>query len=203
MIRVRKALEKDRISRRTHKSLLVSFSKKLNKQKCDDMPEFLDVVDKNNHVIGKEERSIVHKKKLFHRSVCVFILNKENKLLVQTRSSIKDEYPLLKGFSMGGHLDSGETYEEAFDREIKEELGIKIDRKNIKKLFTIKPCKENNFEFEKIYLLKYDGKIKADPKEISKIEFVDINNLKNEIKEHPERFCPDFLIAFKRYFMKK
>ena len=65
------------------------------------MPEFLDVVDKNNHVIGKEERSIVHKKKLFHRSVCVFILNKENKLLVQTRSSIKDEYPSLKGFSIG------------------------------------------------------------------------------------------------------
>jgi len=45
------------------------------------MPEFLDVVDKNNHVIGKEERSIVHKKKLFHRSVCVFILNKENNCL--------------------------------------------------------------------------------------------------------------------------
>jgi 8-oxo-dGTP pyrophosphatase MutT (NUDIX family) len=43
---------------------------------------------------------------------------------MQKRSKTKDMYPGYWVFSVGGHVDSGDTYERAAKRELMEELGI-------------------------------------------------------------------------------
>ena len=40
--------------------------------------EYLDVVDENNNLIGKnEERNIIHEKGIWHREVAVWIINEK------------------------------------------------------------------------------------------------------------------------------
>ncbi len=85
--------------------------------------EYLDLVDENDVVIGREKRSVVHKKRLNNfRVINVFIVNDEGKLWIPRRTAEKVNNPLALDMSVGGHVESGSTYEETFARETKEEL---------------------------------------------------------------------------------
>src|SRR3989338_10309111 len=86
--------------------------------------EYFDVVNEKDKVIGKASRDECHKKGLLHRASHILILNSEGKILFQKRSMEKDLYPGWWIDSAAGHLDSGEGYETAAHRELKEELGI-------------------------------------------------------------------------------
>jgi len=87
--------------------------------------EYLDLVDENDKVIGKEDRNIIYKNgwKNF-RVINIIIFTKDNKILLPQRSENRRVFPNCYDCSVGGHVDSGETYEEAAYRELKEELGI-------------------------------------------------------------------------------
>lgn len=85
--------------------------------------EYLDVVDENDRVIGRDTRKNVHDHYQIHRGVHVFVVNERGWILVQRRSLLKDYYPGYLDVSVGGQVISGETYEEAGCRELREELG--------------------------------------------------------------------------------
>lgn len=80
--------------------------------------EYLDVVDENNNLTGKiEERNIIHEKGIWHREVAVWIMNEQGKILLQKRASTKKQEP-NKWAICAGHIDAGETVENAILREL-------------------------------------------------------------------------------------
>lgn len=89
--------------------------------------ELLDVLDENGNKIGVEERKIVHEKGLWHVHVGVWIMNQKGELLLQQRSGAKKVNP-YKWTRTGGHVDSGETPIEGIQREVEEEIGVKISK---------------------------------------------------------------------------
>ncbi len=86
--------------------------------------EVLDIVNEDDNVIGNAPRSEIYSKKHIHRIVHVLIFNKKNKMVLQLRSKQKSFMPNAWVTSAGGHVQSGEDYETAAKRELKEELGI-------------------------------------------------------------------------------
>ncbi|HLC62782.1 MAG TPA: NUDIX domain-containing protein [Candidatus Nanoarchaeia archaeon] len=91
--------------------------------------EYLDLVDENDKIIGRKERSEVYKLNLSNfRVVNAFIRNKKGLIWVPRRSASKRIFPLCLDMSMGGHVSSGETYLQAFKRELKEELNINASK---------------------------------------------------------------------------
>lgn len=86
--------------------------------------EVFDVVDDANRVVGTARRADVHARGLRHRAVHVFVFNARGELFLQKRSHLKDAHPGVWDSSAAGHLDSGEDYESAAAREIREELGL-------------------------------------------------------------------------------
>lgn len=86
--------------------------------------EILSIIDKENNVVGKEEKKIVHEKGLRHR-VSAVLVEKEGKFLITTASDKKVEAGGLY-HSVGGHVQANESYEENAVRETKEETGLKI-----------------------------------------------------------------------------
>ncbi len=84
--------------------------------------EYLDIYDEKGNYLGKEERSIVHKKGLWHKTVHCWLYDKDGNIYFQIR---KDEGKLYTTAS--GHIQAGETVKEGFGREIKEEIGIDVN----------------------------------------------------------------------------
>ena len=87
--------------------------------------ELLDVVNDDDIVIAQEMRSIVHRLGLKHRGVHVFLVTLDGHLLVQQRSRHRDTFPLALDCSVSEHVKAGEDYQQAADRGLAEELGIR------------------------------------------------------------------------------
>ena len=95
-----------------------------------DEMEFFDIVDENDKVIGNISENMQNTVKPAQlRFINIIITNNDDKIIVPKRSATKRLFPNCYDFSVGGHVNSGEDYEEAAYRELKEELGIDIDVK--------------------------------------------------------------------------
>jgi isopentenyldiphosphate isomerase len=88
--------------------------------------EWFPVVDENGKTIGTALRSVCHdgKSMLLHPVVHLHLFNLKGEIFLQKRSSSKDIQPGKWDTSVGGHVNPGETIEEALVRETREELGL-------------------------------------------------------------------------------
>lgn len=88
--------------------------------------EYLDIVDENDQVIGRELRSVIHQKGLLHREVHVWFVTPDKQLIFQKRSMMKDTYPGLWCETVGGHVKPGQDYISAAAAEACEETGLPV-----------------------------------------------------------------------------
>ncbi len=158
------------------------------------MPELLDVIDKNDNVIGREERNVCLEKNLLHRAVHVFVFNSKGELLIQKRSMKKKIFPGMWCASCSGHVSAGQSYEEAAVRELEEEIGISaVELKEISKFFDLNPV---DSEIAKLYTTVHEGPFKIQEEEVSEVKFLPIEKISEEIKIFPEKYTTDFALAF-------
>jgi len=114
--------------------------------------ELLDMVDSNDNVIGSQWRSEVYKEKRSNfRGIDGFIRNSKNQLWIPTRSANKKLFPLCLDASVGGHVQAGEPYEQAFIRELEEELNIKACDVNYRCIAQLQPHIHNVAAFMYVY----------------------------------------------------
>ncbi|MEM2479886.1 MAG: NUDIX domain-containing protein [Candidatus Bathyarchaeia archaeon] len=158
--------------------------------------EHLYVVDENDNVIGWASRGECHKRGLIHRSVYVIVLNDRGEVFLQKRSMSKDLYPGLYACSASGHVEYGESYEEAARRELREELGVNAQLKWVGKF---KCFSEIEREISAIYLCRYNGPFKLDAEEISEGKFVSIEEIKRMLKEGEREFAYGSVLALKEF----
>lgn len=97
--------------------------------------EYIDVLNQNGEFTGiVESREKCHKEGLWHRANYCFVFNKDNDVLLQRRSGNKKLWPNLWDVTAGGHVLAGEFGVNALIRELKEELGIDIEEKDLRYL---------------------------------------------------------------------
>lgn len=88
--------------------------------------ELWDLVDENGNKLGMViNREDGQPEGTYHVGVDVWIINSENKILLQKRSSKKRLEPNVWAMTGGSSL-YGETVEDTIIREAKEELGINL-----------------------------------------------------------------------------
>lgn len=127
--------------------------------------EYLDVVDENDNIIGKETRSEIHSKGILHREAHVWFCTPKREIIFQKRSATADTYPNLLDATVGGHVELGDSYEKTAIKETFEETGIHIKSEDI--IFMLK-MKRNSFDkvtlkknyaFKGEYIYIFEGKI--------------------------------------------
>lgn len=165
------------------------------------MIEMLDLVDANDHVIGSETRDNVYKHGLHnYRVIGIFLLDKENRILVPTRSMSCKMYPGCFDFSVAGHVLSGESYLFAAEREADEELGIPFGRLDLKEfMHTTYPNEYGLSSFSKYYYAYCDNDFLQSTEEVDSHRFISIVELEKLASDRPEMFKSDFLPVF-NYF---
>ncbi len=157
------------------------------------MEELIDVLDENGNVTGEIlTREQIHKKGLCHRIVVIAIIDAQGNILMQQRSKNKAKNPGKWDVAAAGHVSSGQTSTEAAIRETLEEVGIKVNEKELQYILTYKN-KENvdeDYIDNQIYDCYIVKKEQIDLKNIkmqeSEVEQVKLCNLKefNEIIEN-------------------
>lgn len=164
--------------------------------------EIFDVVDAADRVIGQATRAEVHAKKLFHRAVHILIFTPSGNVILQRRSLAKDTCPGLLSSSCAGHADSGESYDFAAMRELKEELGIDIYcGRHLEFIGVQTPSAENGFEFVRIYALRcFTGTLRPNEAEIDRLELFSPGELELAMRENPEHFASSFIAVWKDFF---
>lgn len=166
----------------------------------DIMNEWFDVVDENDVVIKRELRSVVHAENLLHRAIHILIFNDAGELFLQKRSQLKDQYPGVWGTSCAGHVDSGEHYDEAAYRELREELGIEAP--HLEELLYLPACPQTGHEFVKVYKLQHNGPFVLQPEEIDEGMWVSPVVFRQLIKEKPHSMIPSLIHVWQAYERK-
>ncbi len=155
------------------------------------MKEELDIVDAHDNLISKADRAVAHKKGLLHRVVQVMLFNPEGELFVQQRSLYKDMYPGHWEGSLSGHVMAGESYKEAAERELHEELGVCTG--HLKEVLEFGLHGDEERVLAKLYVVKdFKGDVKPDLEEVKTGDFWSLKKLESELKHNKLLFHPLF-----------
>jgi isopentenyl-diphosphate Delta-isomerase len=160
--------------------------------------EIFDVVDAHDCVLRTESRAVVHRNKLLHRAVHVFVFNATGQLYLQRRSLTKDSAPGKWVSSCSGHLDSGEDYDHAAERELGEEIGL-YELQDFERIFKESPCKQTGYEFVWVYRCISEGPFALDPEEVSDGKWINIEELNSWIEARPRDFAWSFTHLWEKY----
>jgi 16S rRNA (adenine1518-N6/adenine1519-N6)-dimethyltransferase len=171
-----------------------SLSQLIRPAKAQHGEELLCVVDAQDRVIGSELRNRIHVNNLRHRAVHVLIFNQFGEVFLQKRSIWKDTNPGKWDSSAAGHVDAGESYEEAARRELHEELGIECPVERIGKL----PCSvATGWEFIEVFRGTHEGPFQPAPLELETGAFFPLDQIRNWIERSPEDFSPVFAMCLR------
>ena len=164
----------------------------------DNNKEKFPIVDEEGRVIGAATRGECHSgSKLLHPVVHLHVFNSRGEVYLQKRPEWKDIQPGKWDTSVGGHIDYGETPEQALVREVGEELGITdfVPERVGKYVF------ESRRERELVYVHRtiYNGPVRPSAEELDGGRFWSMDEIRDAIGQ--EILTPNFESEFQRFFL--
>ncbi|GGK06790.1 NUDIX hydrolase [Parabacteroides faecis] len=160
--------------------------------------EWFPLVNEEGETIGKATRRECHSgSKQLHPVIHLHIFNEVGELYLQKRSMNKDIQPGKWDTAVGGHIDYGETVEEALRREVREELGIT----EFTPQFMTRYIFESTIEKELVNTFRtvYNGEIQPDTEELDGGRFWLMEDIKTNLGKNV--FTPNFEQEFRRLFL--
>jgi len=155
--------------------------------------EIIDIVDKDNNVIGSADVNTAHEQKLMHRVVGIFVFDaNDGKLYFQTGN----KYGKLD-IAVGGHVQQGETYESAAQREMYEEVGLKTSLRHIS-TFLPKNAHFNHYWAVYETIAPQGWKFK-ETEEVKTLEKRNISDIISTMESNPDLFTLGFMNAMKEF----
>jgi isopentenyldiphosphate isomerase len=158
--------------------------------------EYIDILNSNGQPTGKKKgKQAVHEDGDWHKTVHVWIINSKKELLLQKRAASLESHPNKWDISFAGHVSAGDDSEESVIREAEEEIGLNLDKKDFKYLFTTKHSGTQhngayiNNEFSDVYIIEKDiniQKLKMLPDEVSEVKYIYYKDLEKRVNEEDD-----------------
>ena len=164
----------------------------------DNNQELFPLVDEEGNVVGKATRGECHNgSRLLHAVVHLHVFNSKGEVYLQKRPEWKDIQPGKWDTAVGGHIDYGETPEQALIREVSEELGITDFEPERVGQYVF----DSRRERELVYVNKttYDGLITTSAEELDGGRFWTMQEIRAAIGQNI--LTPNFESEFSRFFL--
>ena len=133
--------------------------------------EYWDIYDAERVKTGRTMvRGSEFEDDAYHLVVHVCIFNDKNEMLIQQRQPFKEGWPDMWDVTVGGSAVTGDTSQQAAEREVLEEIGLKLDLKGIRPHLTV------NFDrgFDDIYLIEKNvdiNELTLQPEEVQAVKW--------------------------------
>uniref|UniRef100_A0A0E0NM15 Nudix hydrolase domain-containing protein n=1 Tax=Oryza rufipogon TaxID=4529 RepID=A0A0E0NM15_ORYRU len=149
-----------------------------------------------------EERLDVHRDGDYHRAVHVWIYSESTgELLLQRRADCKDSWPGQWDISSAGHISAGDSSLSSAQRELDEELGIKLPSDAFELLFVfLQECVINNGtytnnEYNDVYLVTTLTPIPLEAftlqeSEVSAVRYMHLDEYKSCLAKESGEYVP-------------
>ena len=160
------------------------------------------LVNTNDEPIGLMNKLEAHEKAVLHRAFSVFVLNDKNEVMLQQRAHHKYHSPLLWTNTCCSHQRAGETNLEAGKRRLEEEMGFVTDLKELFH-FIYKAPFDNGLtehELDHVMIGYYNGEPNINPDEVESWKWMDIEAIREDMKNQPELFTVWFKIIFDEFY---
>ena len=162
-------------------------------QMASSQSEMLILVNKNDEVIGFQEKEACHDGDgLLHRAFSVFLFDQTGRLLLQKRSHYKRLWGDFWSNSCCSHPRPHENTHEAAEKRVREELGVDSCLHFLFKFEYRARYEECGSENELCYV--YAGLLTGDPKvnefEVGSWRMICAQSLDRELVEKPDAFTP-------------
>ena len=156
--------------------------------------EMVPVVEENGLVIGQTTRQSAHSgTKLMHPVIHLHIINRDGCLYIQKRSMKKDLLPGCWDTAVGGHVDYGESLEEALYREASEELGFRDFNPLFLKSYVWESAREK--ELVNVFATVGNFSLKPDNDEVAEGRYWRMSDIESDLGKG--LFTPNFEQEFK------
>jgi len=153
----------------------------------------IDRVDEHDRPVGCVPRGKALELGANFRTVHVFVYH-GRELLLQQLAPTRDRHPARWGSSVAAYLHTGESYEQAAQRRLREELGLEGMLSRVGKT---RMKDERSLKFVALYTL-YDGPAEIrDAAHIAALRYWDRGELQETIAETPRSFTPTFLHVYR------
>ncbi|WP_073363946.1 isopentenyl-diphosphate Delta-isomerase [Flavobacterium fontis] len=160
------------------------------------------LVNANDEPIGLMNKLEAHEKAMLHRAFSVFVLNDKNEVMLQQRAHHKYHSPLLWTNTCCSHQRAGETNIQAGKRRLEEEMGFVTELKELFH-FIYKAPFDNGLtehELDHVMIGYYNGEPAINPEEVEGWKWMDIEAIREDMKNHPEIYTVWFKIIFDEFY---
>lgn len=161
--------------------------------------ELLDIVDKNGSVLRQATKASAHRHGWLHKTVIGYLKYGNDWALVKQAPDRQDAGQLVA--PVGGHVQAGETEEEALLRESEEEIGTRnITYRHIgnARLHRQVIGRDENHLFI-VYEIATSDPIKLNEESIA-IERFTADKLKKALIDHPENFGDAYYFVLEKFY---
>jgi len=160
------------------------------------------LVNERDEPIGLMNKLEAHEKAVLHRAFSVFVLNKNNEIMLQQRAHHKYHSPLLWTNTCCSHQRKDETNIEAGTRRLSEEMGFKTELKELFH-FIYKAPFDNGLtehELDHVMIGYYNGEPKINQDEVESWKWMKIEDVKNDMLQNPDIYTVWFKIIFDEFY---
>ena len=166
--------------------------------------ELFDICDEEGKPTGQVvEREKAHALGICHRTAHIWVADRSDgqvRVLLQKRAADKDSFPGCYDTSSSGHIQAGDEPLESACRELKEELGINAEPKELcfigtfsiqyESVFHVNPFRDNETAF--VYL--YERKVKEEElslqtEEVESVKWFEMEEILTARKHKDPAFC--------------
>ena len=160
------------------------------------------LVDKNDGIMGLKEKFAAHKNPVpLHRAISVVIFSPDRKkMLIQKRAETKPTWPLFWSNTVCSHPYKDEDYAHAASRRLKEEMGFSTSLKELYRFIYEAEMDKTwgEHELDAVFVGTYSGEVNPDPNESADYKWIEVDELKKDMKENPQIYTPWFIMILKK-----
>ncbi len=158
------------------------------------------LVDRDDNTLGTMKKMQAHESGTLHRAFSIFVFNTEGELMIHQRALSKYHSPGLWTNTCCSHPRLGEDVEQNAHQRLQEEMGFDCE---LKKAFSFLYKADVGqglieHEFDHVFIGAYDETPEINPAEVEDWKFMSMEDLRDDIENHPLYYTEWFKIAFEK-----